>query len=81
MPSLTIVSGTYGKGQASYDQEAFSLPKDVVRPVDEIEAIEVHGSVAGKEDDGWPRTSCGASRAACRWPRISAGRPGSRPAR
>ena len=53
MATLTIVSGTYGKGSATYDQEAFSLPKDVVRPVDEIETIEVHGSVAGKDGDGW----------------------------
>lgn len=53
MPALTVVSGSYGKGSAEYEHEVLKLPKGVARPVDEIEAIELHGSVAGEEGDGW----------------------------
>lgn len=53
MPALNIVSGSYGKGSATYDREAFTLPTGLVRPVDEIASVEVHGGVAGDDRDGW----------------------------
>lgn len=53
MPALTIVSGSYGKGQATYEREALTLPNEQVCPVDEIASIEVHGGVAGQEGGGW----------------------------
>lgn len=53
MPILNVVSGTYGKGQASYEHEALTLPKGIVRSVDEIATIDVHGGVIGQEGGGW----------------------------
>lgn len=53
MPALTVVSGSYGKGQATYDREVLTLPGGRERPVDEIVSIDAHGAVAGNDRDGW----------------------------